>query len=218
MTTPKEPTLNFKPLNEGLGFHPYSNGLPYTPATPKREITQGTGAVSAGRPSFAFPQTQRPITQTISPAAAAAPCPIVAKSTVLLPELGWEYLAKRSLAFFIDSFINMTLGSIALTTSLWKEGMSWDFFFSPSVFLITLSFLMFFNWALITAQEVAFGSSIGKKFFGLSLEGSAVATLVRALFFIPSSLFLGLGVLWAVIDTNRRGFHDMISGIQPEEN
>jgi hypothetical protein len=144
--------------------------------------------------------------------------PIIARTPEPFPELGWDYLAKRTFAYFIDSLINMTLGSIALVTSLWKEDMSLDFFLNPSTVLITVSFLMFFNWALIAAQEVAFGTSVGKKFFGLSLDGTATATLVRALFFIPSSLFLGLGLFWAVLDHNRRGFHDLVSGIQPEES
>ena len=93
--------------------------------------------------------------------------------------------------------MNMILGMGALVASLWGEKISTDFFFSSSVFFITLGFLLFFSWALAAAQEIAFGTSIGKKICGLSVEGSAMATLVRALFFIPSLLFLGLGVLWA---------------------
>jgi hypothetical protein len=203
----QDPNLQFKPLSEGLGFHPYSNGLPYSP--PKRDTSRGVGAVAAGKPSFAFPQ------QTVKVTTTAAP--IVAKTPQLEIELGWGYLAKRFFAFFVDSFINIVLGSTALVVSLWKEGGTLDFF-QPGIFLITVSFLLFFNWALTTAQEVAFGTSIGKKFFGLSLEGTAIATLVRAIFFIPGALFLGTGVLWAVLDSNRRGFHDIISGIQPEES
>jgi hypothetical protein len=214
----KEPTLNFKPLSEGLGFHPYSNGLPYTPArpspaqAPKPTPTTGTGAVAAGRPNFVFPQ---PSVQT---KAQPAPAQIVAKSLPILPRLGWDYLTKRVLAYTIDSSINVILGMGALAASLWREQVTADFFFSSNVFFITAGFLMFFNWALVTAQEVAFGTSIGKKICGLSVEGSAMATLVRAVFFIPSFLCLGLGLLWAGFDSNRRGFHDLISGIQPEEN
>ena len=91
-----EPKLNFKPLSEGLGFHPYSNGLPYSPANPTpqpasfpKSPATGTGAVAAGRPSFAFP---KPVAQP--QAATATPAKIVQKSSVL-PTLGWTYLMKR---------------------------------------------------------------------------------------------------------------------------
>ncbi len=201
--------LNFKPLSKGLGFHPYENGLPYSPtksapapAPAPAPRTSGTGAVAAGSPTFVFPKTTAKIVPATLPE---------------VPKLGWNYLTKRVLAFSIDSFVNMSLAFGVLITSLWQEDVSLGFFFNPSVFLITAGFLLFFSWALTTAQEVAFGTSIGKKICGLSMEGSALATVVRALFFIPSFLCLGLGVLWAGVDSNRRGFHDLISGIQPEE-
>lgn len=216
----KDTKLNFKPLSDGLGFHPFSNGLPYSPSRPvapqpalppKKDYSQGTGALSGGRPTFAFP------TPTVS--RVPAPAPIVAKAPAIMPDYGWDYLIKRVLSYFIDSFLNMSLGAGVLIASLWgslaKTG--FDLFFNPSVSFITLAFLLFFNWAIITAQEIAFGTSIGKKFFGLGLDGSAGAILARALFFIPSSVFLGIGVLWSVLDSNRRGFHDLATGLQPEE-
>lgn len=215
MNSTEKQTLDFKPLSEGLGFHPFSNGLPYTPTTQpasKRDLTRGTGATAAGHPSFAFPA---PVSAKISPAASS---PIVAKSAPLQPDLGWDYLAKRLLAYFVDCVINTGLGGTALIGSLWKEDMSPGFFFSGSSLALTAGFLLFFSWALTTAQEVAFGTSLGKKLFGLHLDGSAAATLVRALFFIPSAVFLGLGVFWALFDADRRAFHDRVSGIQPEEN
>jgi uncharacterized RDD family membrane protein YckC len=45
-----------------------------------------------------------------------------------------------------------------------------------------------------------------------------VRTVARAFLFIPSALFMGLGLFWAMIDKDRRGFHDIVSGVQPEEN
>ena len=217
MDKESEPTLNFKPLSEGLGFHPFENGLPYSPAAkPSVSSTTGTGAVAAGRPAFVFPQ--QPIAKVAAPTAVAvAPAQIIAKTLPAVSELGWDYLMKRMLAFWVDSIINMTLGFITLAVSLWREDLSANFYLGSSVFFITLGFLLFFNWALTTAQEVAFGTSIGKRLFGLSLDGSAIATFVRALFFIPSLLFFGLGAAWAGIDSGRRGFHDLVSGIQPEE-
>ena len=43
--------IQFKPLHEGMGFHPFSDGLPYAPES-KNKYSSGTGAVSAGRPQF----------------------------------------------------------------------------------------------------------------------------------------------------------------------
>jgi len=47
--------IQFKPLHEGMGFHPFSDGLPYAPESKTKYATPstGTGAVSAGRPRFA---------------------------------------------------------------------------------------------------------------------------------------------------------------------
>src|SRR5579872_1378988 len=52
--------IQFKPLSDGLGFHPFANGLPYTPPakTPRAEripVGMGTGAEVAGKPVFAKP-------------------------------------------------------------------------------------------------------------------------------------------------------------------
>jgi hypothetical protein len=59
--------IQFKPLHDGMGFHPFSDGLPYAPESknpvkPAQKATQksaapqswmGTGATAAGRPQFA---------------------------------------------------------------------------------------------------------------------------------------------------------------------
>lgn len=58
--SPKE-KISFKPLHEGMGFHPFSDGLPYAPES-KSKYSKGTGAVSAGRPQFARP-VSRPATK-----------------------------------------------------------------------------------------------------------------------------------------------------------
>jgi len=43
--------IKFKPLHEGMGFHPFSDGLPYAPES-KAKQPMGTGATAAGRPRF----------------------------------------------------------------------------------------------------------------------------------------------------------------------
>ena len=48
--------IQFSPLHEGMGFHPFSDGLPYAPES-KTKYKTGAGATSAGRPTFAKAQT-----------------------------------------------------------------------------------------------------------------------------------------------------------------
>ena len=63
--TSSAPTkIKFSPLHEGMGFHPFSDGLPYAPES-KTKYSSGAGATSAGRPTFASPQ--QTVNQTAKP-------------------------------------------------------------------------------------------------------------------------------------------------------
>ncbi len=44
--------IKFQPLHDGMGFHPFSDGLPYAPES-KAKYQNGAGANVAGRPQFA---------------------------------------------------------------------------------------------------------------------------------------------------------------------
>ena len=61
--------IQFKPLHEGMGFHPFSDGLPYAPES-KSKYSNGAGANAAGRPQFATPSTSGP---ALAPATSNAP-------------------------------------------------------------------------------------------------------------------------------------------------
>jgi hypothetical protein len=61
--------IQFKPLHEGMGFHPFSDGLPYAPES-KSKYNTGSGANAAGRPQFATPSTSGP---ALAPATSNAP-------------------------------------------------------------------------------------------------------------------------------------------------
>jgi hypothetical protein len=268
-----EKPIEFKALTDGLGFHPFSNGLPYAPITPqgtpkpapKPNFESGSGAYSAGRPTFVTTQrvqVQRaPIQAQVQSQAQAqlqsqSPSQfqsqaqfqslsrpqqhqIQARSHTqnqtqyqtqaqaqtqaqpLLPaqpaHYGFEYIARRFLAYFVDSFLNMSLGAGTLFLVLWRQDSNLESLINPSIIIVSGLFLMFFNWAMITAQEVAFRTSVGKKFFGLQLHGSHGAILMRAILFVPSSAVFGLGVLWILLSGNGRCWHDSASGAQPQE-
>ncbi len=83
--------------------------------------------------------------------------------------------------------------------------------------MVALLFLCVFNWAITTAQEVAFSTSLGKRLFGLALNGSASAIFLRAFFFLPSVGFAGIGLIWALFDRRKRCWHDLVVDLQPTE-
>ena len=86
-SSPKGDSLQFKPINEGLGFHPFSSGLPYSSTvknvvknTAKNPVSKpAAGAVAAGPPRFAksIPSTRMAGSPSpeISPSALHAPIP-----------------------------------------------------------------------------------------------------------------------------------------------
>lgn len=241
--TEKTPELDFRPLTQGLGFQPFSDGLPYAPIsqTPTTRpnvpnISNGTGAIAAGAPTFVKPKPAAPapsanlkvsvpvakkaptvqsVLQTPLQTAqdiAATPDPKIAQ-----PTYGLLYLVKRTLAYLIDSSINISLCVTALSFALLNQSIEPEILGNAGIWLITLSFIALFNWALITAQEIAFGTSFGKRLFRLAIHGPTSAIFLRAFFFIPSVAFCGVGLLWALVNRNKRCWHDLIVDLQPSE-
>jgi hypothetical protein len=240
-----QPELSFEPLSQGLGFHPFSDGLPYAPvskapatggtgkAPQPAPLKMGTGAMVAGRPIYAPPAPARaphvptPATSIRQPSFSSTLTQSQAQAIasrltpeMLQPEYGFGYVVKRAFAYLLDSLFNLGLCAAALSAALWKQHLSPELLLTPSIVLVAALFLCFFNWAITTAQEVAFGTSIGKRLFGLAFDaerGSASAIFLRAFFFIPSLCFGGLGLLWALIDHRRRCWHDLVVDLQPLE-
>lgn len=244
--TPPTP-LRFEPLSEGLGFHPFSDGLPYAPvskvsiAARAAASASGSGATAAGpaRPvrTPSLP-TGAPVPQRVShplrmPQAQpqAAPAPVWQRpapapqrpaeapqpARFAQPALGFGYVLKRVFAYLADTIFNLCLCGGALCIALWKLDLSPMLLVNPSVAAVAALFLCFFNWALVAAQEVAFGTSLGKRLFGLAVHGSASAVFLRAFFFLPAICFGGIGLLWALFDRRRRCWHDLVVDLQPVE-
>jgi hypothetical protein len=136
---------------------------------------------------------------------------------MLQPTFGFGYLFKRMFAYLIDSLFNLGLCAGALSAALWKQDLSPELLLTPGIILVASLFLSFFNWAITTAEEVAFGTSIGKRLFGLAIQGSASAIFLRAFFFIPSVCFGGIGLVWSLFDRRRRCWHDLVVDLQPME-
>jgi len=76
--------------------------------------------------------------------------------------------------------------------------------------------LVVFNWAITTAQEVSFGTTLGKKIFGLAVEGSAARVFMRSLLYVAGMACFGLGLVPALFTAKRQCAHDLLTGIQPK--
>jgi uncharacterized RDD family membrane protein YckC len=234
---PSSKPLKFSPITEGLGFHPFSDGLPYAPlgksGKPAANVNRplpALGAVSAGPPTPVIPAIPvRPaprVSVPVAPAAKASPRPVMpvqpasaaaAPAPMDEPVYGLTYPIKRVLAYGIDTALNTSLCVAALSVALARQDLSPDSLFSPGVVVLFVLFLAVFNWALIAAQEVAFGTTVGKRIFGLSLAGNASAIFLRAFFFLPSVGFCGIGLLWALFNRRKRCWHDSAVDLQPLE-
>lgn len=227
--------LEFKPLSEGLGFHPFADGLPYSPAPkPTPRPVSGVGAVAAGLPAFArtlpkatpsvSPKTTTKATNTNrlpprpSAKAKATPVqPVRPMAVEVVGEGGFLILFKRILAYGLDSTLNISICAVALAMSLANQGVRFDALYDWEIWFTGALFLLFFNWALILGQEIAFRSTLAKRLFGLTLKGSSLAVFVRGILFIPSALFCGIGLVWAFGDSRRRCWHDLATDAYPVE-
>src|ERR1035437_7575304 len=116
----KDTEIHFKPLSNGLGFHPFENGLPYQhvpkprPSLPK---TSGAGAVVAGPVRFAPQKVKFNTTQSI-------PTPIVHFVLIYLGRLTMAFLFDTSVNFiftvaaFLVAYFGLKLGVGRLTDDL----------------------------------------------------------------------------------------------------
>ncbi len=231
--TEKPGKLNFTPVSEGLGFHPFSDGLPYAPVgkntkvpAPNAPSTAGTGAIAAGPATFVFPKAPL-ISQPIAPSTAAThsqpikqpvlpkqaePEAHVAQTQLLEDQPGIVYLLKRLFAWSVDFSLNGIFIAAGWLAVLWDKVQEWDFFLQLDQLRTIALIFTVFQWGLVTAQEIAFHTTFGKRLFGLKVEGSAGARLTRSLLFFPSLLLSGVGILWALFDSKKRCWHDRASG------
>jgi hypothetical protein len=179
-------------------------GIPTAAAVPASSHLKSALAQAASRVS-ATPDSVRP-------------GQVFSNTNLDLPErFGFLYLIKRVFAFGIDALVNTTLCFLALGAVMVRLELSWDAFSNMSLLLLGVLFLAMFNWSIMTAQEVLLGTTLGKRMFGLVLRGDTSALFLRSFFFLPSMVFCGLGIVWAVFDRRRRCWHDHAVDVQPLE-
>jgi len=196
------PNLNFKPVHQGLGFHPFSDGLPYAPQgplhRPKKPVAAGATVAGPIR-----------IAPTITKSSVPEALPLQ------VPSYGLSYLGLRVLAYGIDLAFHLSLSALALWGLLVAMGYEATVVFENGVMEMSLLSILIAGWVLMTAQEVALGSTPGKRIVGLKLQGSAATIFIRSFFFSLSLLFFGLGLVWALFNRQRRCWHDLAADLQP---
>src|SRR5690242_3135020 len=137
MTQSKDrPTeILFRPLTEGLGFHPFSDGLPYAPLVkgPKFSTSHGSGATAAGSPRMALPQTPALDRRGSSRPVPQISVPVVKREAVSVSppmDTPWEpsrgYLFKRSVAFFMDIALCIVCYLAFLRGYVWEKESTQD--------------------------------------------------------------------------------------------
>jgi len=211
--------IQFKPLHEGMGFHPFSDGLPYAPESKARTPapSTGAGAVSAGRPRFstqtlaptrtgmktarqlqAMPQTAVP---QIQPAREAPPLKITkAAPTAPAPQVSVEVdsapIRERFFAYLLDTVIH---AGFWIGTNL-AALFFFDFRIDGEIVQENLGqFLAFFiisQWIFIALQEVLFENSLGKSFFDLEFKRNHRSLFLRSTVFMLGVLAGGLGLYY----------------------
>lgn len=229
----REPNLDFKPLSQGLGFHPFSEGLPYAPNKAQSGPAAPSGASQAGPVRFAAPAKivpppvagPGPILTVTTPALNSAglnsPTPAAPAAEIMRPLIpdGPTGLMpfKRMMAWLFDVALHTGVCAAALFILLKRMSIPTDSLLDPQTVLMFGGFLLVFNWALIVAEEIAFGTTPGKRMFGLAVEGTPAQLFVRSVTFFVGLAALGLGLLPIFLRRDRRGLHDLIAGTHPRE-
>ena len=220
--------ISFRPITEGLGFHPFSDGLPYAPVSKSpKSNSSPAGATIAGKPQYVIPnknvilnrspqlpsqnipRVTVPVSHTVTaPPAIKMPVPSIP---------GWGYVFKRVCAYAFDVLLNAGVYLLLLSQTFWKGNFNSSILSDFNVLFVVMVLFSLINWGMITIEEMVFGVTPGKKLFGLKLKGSAIALFLRALFFIPSVAFFGVGLFWAIGDRRKCCWHDRLLDIQPVE-
>jgi hypothetical protein len=189
--------ISFKPLHDGMGFHPFSEGLPYAPTAPTvtPNHQRGTGALSAGTPSFSTPKTTRQIQQQ-NVQSTIAEKPVIQATS---PALTQSILRKRFFAYLLDTVVHLGFWIAINLIAIFAFQFELDGALLEKNWLGFTLFFIFSQWFFIAMQEMLFENSIGKLFFGLEFKRNrhsffASSLLLRSIVFMIGALSAGLGL------------------------
>ena len=208
-------SIQFKPLSEGLGFHPKLNPTPQAPSVPKLAPPPVLPHSTPAKPPVAPTDFARPHHHQHSTAAVITPMqPEVRGESLRVSESRALLIVKRVFAFLFDIVFHAALFLVGLAASLRFMGVPEDQIVPFLNTLETAAFVIFAIWMILIAQESVFHMTLGKRLFGLFLDGSSLAIVIRGLLFPLSLVLAGVGVLIALFDKRSRTLHDLLTGVR----
>ena len=215
--------IQFKPLHEGMGFHPFSDGLPYAPES-KSNYSQGAGATSAGRPQFVNPavssphpmanktdhnishhvaskpmgtarqlQQRAPVQSLHTPIQQTVANPNARAMPAVTNELANSVLRRRVFAYLLDTVIHAGFWLATNLTALFLFKFQIDSEIVRDNFAQFFVFFCISQWMFVALQEMLFENSIGKVFFNLEFKRNHRSLLLRSMIFALGVICLGLG-------------------------
>jgi hypothetical protein len=211
--------IRFKPLHEGMGFHPFSDGLPYAPESKAKTASASrtvAGASAAGRPRFSTApattantasslplktarqlQSAQPVLRpaappvTLRPRAATQPAPVTEKPAEPAPG---TLLRTRAFAYLLDSVIHAGFWLATNIAALLLFHFQIDMEILKENTGQFLALFIFSQWIFIALQEVMFENSIGKAFFELEFKRNHGSLFLRSVVFMLGVLAMGVGL------------------------
>jgi len=200
--------IKFKTLHEGVGFHPFSEGLPYAPqsqaqsshsspisktAAPKKSPAElmGVGAMSAGTPTFVnsaantAARTTRQIQQAQQQQMAAE---IAVHQPIPTPKPAAHHfkdpgvIRKRIFAFLLDTTIHLGFWILVNLIAIFALHFEIDSMILAQNWGSFLVFFAFSQTVFIGMQNMLFDNSLGKYFFGLEFKRNREIQLKNAAF------------------------------------
>lgn len=208
-----------------MGFHPFSDGLPYAPESKNKTTTTGSGATAAGRPQFAT-STTIPTAQTAKATARqiqerrqtnplsqlpishvpmrdplnlrAKPIEKVIPKAAPAPVMTMDasILRRRVFAYLMDTVIHAGFWLATNLTALFLFKFQLDSEILKDNFGQFFVFFMVSQWMFIALQEILFENSIGKVFFNLEFKRNHRSLFVRSFVFMVGLLAFGAGLYY----------------------
>lgn len=150
--------LRSKPVHSGLGFHPFENGLPYTPAQPKQTVKRTAAPTKT--------ETQKPVEPQVK-----------AEPATLRPSVFSKWAATA-----LDTLVLAGVASLVLLVVLFSQGLSLTTLTDGISPVFVCLYYLAFHYSVLTAQEILTRKSLGKAFFGLEIEKNtdAISILFRS--------------------------------------
>ena len=242
-TRNQKPNVSFEPLHSGLGFHPFSDGLPYSVPNKNRMSTSARPSPQLSKPT---PQTlQQPLADRMNsrpenprrqenfrpPMEGPWVPPVLPQGTrptwktasntsaplpkkIISESPGASYLIARVFSYGIDCLVHTSLVGGIIWLTLWFNEMDLRILTYSGMLPVIAVFLIAFNWFLVTLQELIFHTSLGKSLFQLVIPASRGKILFRSLIFIPSALS-GIGLIFGIFNRKRSCLHDLPFETQP---